>query len=121
MNKTLQKAIDGARAIPYVKGQQRHFALVTDKRGKVIGSGANSYSRTHTISFKHGKAQGNIEKCYIHAEQQAIIRSLKSSVKEKHLYVARVYANGEPAPSMPCEICMSFIRSVGNIKSISFT
>lgn len=104
-----------------MKGQQRHFALVTDKRGKVIGQGANSYSRTHTISFKHGKMQGREQACYIHAEQLAIIRALKSSVKEKHLYVARVTADGKPAPSMPCEICMSLIRSVGDIKSINFT
>lgn len=117
MNKILQKAIDSARNIPYVKGQARVWSIVTDRKGKVVSSSGNSYTCTHPAMARTSKKLG-LCKEYLHSEVSAL---LKAKGKGCKLHVARVDSKGNPVSAFPCIVCQSFIKIDGSIKEIEHT
>lgn len=117
MPKILQKAIDGARNIPYVKGQARVFSLITDRKGKIISSSANSYTCTHPAMARTSRKLGMLKE-YLHSEVSAL---LKAKGKGYKLYVARVDSKGNPVAAFPCQVCQAYIKIDGSIKEIEHT
>lgn len=115
----LDLAIRKARELPYTKGQQRHYALVLDKKNRVVSESANSYIKTHTVAYKASKKQGNELACYLHAEVGALIKDRHR--RGRKLVVCRVYANGQPAPSEPCPVCKAVLADFPNIKEVIFS
>lgn len=116
----IQYCIDKCIESPYIKNQSRHYAIVLDKRGKVVGEGRNDYNKTHTLPFKVGKKMGLSERVCLHAEQQALIRDRhRKGVK---LIVVRVGAKNTPLYSAPCKLCAAIIKQhFPNIKTIEFS
>lgn len=112
----LEYVISKAREIPYVKGQQRHYSVIVDKRNRVVSEASNSYTKTSPVMHKASKRLG-LSKEYCHAEQLAIVRSRGKGHK---LYVARVDSTGKAVYSAPCEVCSLLLRE-SHIKSIEFT
>lgn len=116
----LNYAISKAASIPYVKGQSRHFALVLDKRNRVVSEAANSYVKTSTVMKKAGQKAGYPCKEFLHSEILALSRDkYKKGVK---LLVVRVDKNGVGVYSEPCPVCKLFIKTeCPHIKSIEFS
>ena len=72
----IQQTVDLALKMPVKASQQRLAAICVDKKGKVLGRGVNSYTRTHPLQ-KHFAIVAALpeEKVFLHAELQAVLRS----------------------------------------------
>ena len=119
MSKILQKAIDAARNIPYVKGRQRHFSVILSKRGRILAEGENSYTKTSPKMKRAGERVGLPDKVFWHAECKAIY-SLKEGAKAYKIVVVRVDSEGNPVHSAPCPLCQVLIKEAG-IKVVEYT
>lgn len=116
---SIDYAIEMARKIPYVKGEQRHFAVVLDRKGKLISQGANSYIVTHPLMHKHSKKLG-LCKDFIHSEVNALIKD--KSRKGFKLIVVRIDSKGNPCNSEPCSVCKAIIKdNFKNILSLEYS
>lgn len=82
-------------------GKQRLVAIAASK-GKIVGIGYNSYSRTHPYQRSLAIRVGEPKKEYLHAEVAALLRS---RVVPDDLYVVRINRKGEFAYAAPCPIC----------------
>lgn len=114
----LNKTLDIAKSIPYIRGQQRVAAVALDKRGRVLASKTNSYIKTHPVQAEYAEKTGNPDKCFLHAEIRCIIAAQK--VGEIHkIVVARAGKSGMMLPSKPCVICTMAIQEAG-IKEVEY-
>ena len=113
---SLEYCLQKCREIPYKRGEQRHYSVVVDKRGRLISEAANSYTKTHTIMAKTSKRLG-LEKEYCHAECLAIVRAKGKGHK---IYIVRVDAKNNACYSAPCPICAVLIKEAG-IKVVEFS
>lgn len=121
---SLERAVKLARTNPIKKSgnsSMPRFACILDN-GYTSIVGFNSY-KSHPLQ---AKAQRNHDphKIHLHAEVSALVQLARmydpkdwSSFK---MYVARVYANGEPANAQPCPGCLGMISEF-NIKHLEFT
>ena len=121
---SLEKAIKYARLNPIKKvgkSNMSRFACVLDN-GYTTIMGWNSY-KSHPLQ---ARSQKHIcpDKIHMHSEVAALIQLARmydpKEWKYFRMYVARVYANGEPANARPCEGCLGLIEEFG-IKSVTFT
>lgn len=116
---SLQYCIEQARKLEYTRKQSRHYACITDKRGRIIVESANDYRCSHTQQFKWAKKAGRPEAIFLHSEMACLLKDKrKQGVK---MFVARVDSAGNPCYSAPCEICALAIASYSNIKSVEFS
>lgn len=92
-------------------------AVITDKRGRIVSYGQNSYIQTHPMQAHYGRLTGNPESVFLHAEMSALV---KSKGKGYTIYVARVTKNGHSASSKPCVICMAAIKEAGLSKVVYY-
>ncbi len=116
---SIEYCIQKARELPYIKGEQRHYSLILDKRGKILAESANSYTKSSPKMMRAGKKVGLDLKIYWHSECRALY-SVKNVDKIHKLIVVRVDAKGNPAPSHPCIICSTLAREMG-VKSIEYS
>lgn len=93
-------------------------AIITDKKGRVLSIGKNSYVKTHPLQALHAKRVGQENRIYLHAEIDAIIRC-KSLSKAHKIFVSRLKHNRYML-AKPCVVCMSAISQAG-IKHIEWT
>lgn len=117
--KHLDYCLQKAKEIPYVRHQQRHYAIVVDKRGRKLSEGKNDYYKTSPKMMRVAKKLGLDEKIFCHAEASAIFK-LRNPEKAYKIVVARVLADGSPANSKPCPICEELCKKIG-IKSVEYT
>lgn len=116
----IQYCLDKASETPYKRGETRHYSVILDRKGRVVGEGRNMYHKTHPMAYKASKRIGNGEKCSTHAELAALLSDrYKKGVK---LIVGRVDSNNASAYSEPCENCKYIIREYfPNIKSVEYS
>lgn len=115
---SLEYCVAKACEIPFIRDQKRLFAVVLDKRNRVVSEGSNSYTKTSSRQYHAAKRVGMPQKVCLHAEAVALFKSKGKGCK---LIVARVDSKGVPCMSKPCDVCMELIRLHGGIKSIEFT
>jgi deoxycytidylate deaminase len=92
-------------------------SVITDKRGRVLSIGVNSYKKTHPFMAQAAKKYGCAEKQYLHSEIASLI-ACKS--KPYAIYTARINRKGESQNAKPCEICEAVLKE-SNIKKIYYT
>jgi deoxycytidylate deaminase len=97
--------------------KQRICAIITDKRGRILSFGVNSYSKTHPRMAYYSAKCNDYNKIYLHAEMDSLIHCKQ---KGHTLYVARVDKKGNSLPCKPCEICSLAIKDAG-IKEVITT
>ena len=119
MSKLISYAIAKVCQTPYKKGQQRHYAVITDKRERVLAEGENSYTKTSPKMKRAGERVGLPDKVFWHAECKAIY-SLKEGAKAYKIVVVRVDSEGNPVNSAPCPLCQALIKEAG-IKVVEYT
>lgn len=98
-------------------GKHRVVAIISDKRGRVVSVGSNSYQKSHPRQAHYASATGLERKIFLHAEIRAIIRAGGSGTK---LSVYRFNKNGETRMAAPCEVCQAAIRET-KIKIVEYT
>ena len=116
----IQYCLDKASETQYKRGETRHYSVVLDRKGRIVGEGRNLYHKTHTLAYKASKRTGNGEKCSTHAELAALLSDrYKKGVK---LTVGRVDSRGRSAYSEPCQVCKYVIKEYfPNIKSVEYS
>lgn len=116
---SIEYCLDKARAIPYTKGQSRHYACLVDRKGRVVAESANSYTLTHTKQFHYAKRAGRPEAIYLHSEISCILKDRNR--KGVKLFVVRIDSKGKACYSAPCEVCSLALKEYTNIKSIEYS
>lgn len=92
--------------------KQRIYAIIVDKKGRILAKGTNSYTKSHPLQAYYCElATKESHKIFVHAELQALVH-LKGQEANK-IFVARVAKNGTPLPSSPCPICRMAIHDAG--------
>lgn len=91
---------------------------VVARRHRVISTGFNDMGKSHPIVQEH--AGHNDFVCGMHAEIHACLGVSAKDLYKSDLYVARILRNGEKALAKPCEICHSYLTSVG-IRRVWYT
>lgn len=114
----IQYCIEQAKLLPVIRGQKRLFAVVLDKRNRLVSQGANSYTKTSSRQYKAAKKVGLPEKQCLHAEAVALFRSKGKGVK---LIVARVDNQGNACMAKPCSVCCELIKVHSGILSVEHT
>lgn len=94
-------------------------AIISDKKGRVLSVGQNSYVKSHPIQAKYAKRVGRDDCVFLHAEIAAIIKC-KNLDDAYKIFVSRLSDDGQTKLAKPCDICMSAI-SATNIKIIQYT
>lgn len=94
-------------------------AVITDKKGRVISIGKNSYVKTHPLQACHARKMGKPDSIFLHAEVHAILKCRDLSSAHK-IFISRFDVNGNPRLAKPCPICNSAIKEAG-IKHIEWT
>lgn len=115
----LNKALELAQKI-HRDQEYRVAAIITDRRGKLISLGVNSFKKSHPRQAYYANKVGKQHKIYLHAELDAIIKLNSKKQKAHTIYIARTDKQGNPCCSKPCEICQMAIKDVG-IKRILYT
>jgi deoxycytidylate deaminase len=98
--------------------KQRICAIITDKRGRIVSTGCNSYTKSHPRMAYYCEVTKQQHKIFLHAELDAIIKTKRKIPNT--IYIARVDKQGIPLPCQPCEICKLAIQDAG-IKNIIHT
>lgn len=95
------------------------IATCFDRKGRVLGTGVNSYTKTHPLmQYFAEKAGESAEKIFQHAELVAILASQKKSIHS--ILVQRFKLNGEPALAKPCKTCQEMLKAFG-VNQIRYT
>lgn len=115
----VKQAVELAMKIPVKRSEQRLAAICVDRKGKVLGKGTNSYTRTHTLQ-RHFAILAGLpeEKMFLHAEVQALLRSKDKQVHT--LYVARLLKDNSEGLAKPCPACIEALKAFG-VQKVVYT
>ena len=117
----LDLALEIASKLPY---KPRLCAIVTDKKGNILGIGTNSYTKSHPRQkYYSTKSGGSESRIYLHAELDSIIRARNGCPHA--IYIARAKGAGnsgyiERGIAKPCPACERAIRDAG-IREVHYT
>lgn len=94
-------------------------ATCFDRKGKVLGTGVNDYSRSHPL-MKHFavKAGESEQKDKLHAELSAVLASGRKSVHS--IFVQRFHNDSTMAVAAPCPTCKAMLKGFG-VKIVRYT
>lgn len=98
----------------------RHIlkATITNKKGRVLSIGFNSYEKSSPIQAKYSRMAGQPEKIFLHAEISAICK-IRHGIPFK-IKIERYDREGNARLAAPCPICQIAIRDAG-IKFVEYT
>lgn len=119
---SIETATKVAASIPYRgRNKQRVAAVVTDKRGRILSIGQNSYTKTHPLQAHYAEKVNDPLAICLHAEISALSLLSDNEKKKAHkIFVARVMKDGSTGLAAPCPICQAAIKDF-NIKSVEYT
>lgn len=115
----IKQVSDMVIEMPVKRSEQRLAAICVDKKGKVLGRGVNSYTRTHPLQ-KHFAILAGMpeEKMFIHAELSAILRCRDKEINT--IYVARALKDGNISLAKPCAACVQALKAFG-VEKVVYT
>jgi deoxycytidylate deaminase len=96
----LNRCIDLASQLQNRK--QRIASIITDKKGRILSFGVNSYTKSHPKMAHYSSKFNDFNKIYLHSEMDSLVRLSRQG---HSIYVARVDKKGNPLPCKPCRIC----------------
>ena len=101
---------------------RKKFTLIAttfDRKGAVIATGQNEYTRSHPLQKYFSVKAGESEhKHWKHAELSAILQSKNKQIHS--IFVQRFAADGSQALAKPCLSCQEAIKAFG-IKKVYYT
>ena len=94
-------------------------ATCYDKKGKVLSTGKNNYSKSHPLMLHLAKLAGESEeKIYLHAELKAVLSAGSRDVAS--ILVERYDSHGNPRLAKPCKTCQQMLKAFG-VQEIRYT
>lgn len=97
--------------------KQRIYSIIVDKRGRIISSGTNSFTKSHSRQAYYAEKVGQQHKIFLHSEISAIVNCKQQGYA---IYTARVDRKGNPLPCAPCEVCQYALKDA-KITNIYYT
>lgn len=97
--------------------RQSITATITDKRGRVLSIGHNSYEKSHPKQAHYAARMGEPYKFFLHAEIAALV---KCRGKPYKIMIERKDKAGNNRLAKPCGICELAIKEAG-IKFVEYT
>lgn len=94
------------------------LAKALDKRGRLIASAFNSYTKSSPMMNHFAKLAGMPTRIYWHAECLAIARC--GDKTPYMITIERFDSEGNPAIAKPCPVCTLAIKEYG-IKKVRYT
>ena len=117
MSFELQYAFNLASTL--TNNHQRIAAVCTDKKGKILSYGTNSYSKSHPLMVYFAKkVNESEEKCFIHAELNAVLKARNKPIYK--ISIARALKTGQPGLAKPCPICEEMLKAF-DVQIIEYT
>lgn len=113
----LDKAIKFATDLK--RNKYRLCAIITDKRGRILSIGTNSYKKSHPRQAYYAVKCGNKDAIFLHAEIDALVK-VKYTDTPYAIYIARVNNQGQSRLAKPCNICLNAIKDAG-IEKVYYT
>lgn len=107
-----------AMTIPYEKGKHRVYAIISDKKGRILSESPNMYNKSSPVMKKFAELVGEKNRIFWHAECRAIYR-IPRGQKPFKISIARINQKGQLLPSAPCIVCENAIRNSG-IKVVEY-
>lgn len=93
-------------------GKQRIYAVCVDKRGNILASAGNTYTKSHPAQAIYANRSGMSDKCFLHAELLCMLRVAKQKKKPYKLYVARAGRGSNKALcAAPCAVCRLMLET----------
>lgn len=93
---------------------RKRFEIISsafDRKGLLIASSLNSYSKSHPLQLFYSKLAGmSDQRVYLHSELACLIKAKKPV---HTLLVQRFDSKGKPALAMPCKSCLLAIKAYG--------
>ena len=89
-----------------------------DKRGRLISSATNSYTKSHPRQAQLAAKFGMPGRIFLHSELYAILKARGRKIHK--IVVSRYDSLGNPKNACPCAGCMEAIR-VAKINKIEYT
>jgi len=127
MNKKIKKLIEKARKDFLTMKDKRHclVSYVLDSKYRIIATGYNSYSKTHSLQARIAAMTKNRSRIFLHSEIAALARiirnrKIKPIENASKIFIIRFNKNGSLALACPCEICRIAIQLSG-IEEIIYT
>ena len=117
---TLDYALVMCKSIETERGKQRIYAVVTDKKGRVLSEASNDYESSCSVQRHYAKAVGLDDKVFNHAECLALQRLGRYADRAYRITVVRLLKDGQSALAAPCEVCQAAIKDYG-LKSIEYS
>lgn len=114
----IEYCINKALEVEYQRGRERLYCVITDKRGRIVSEGRNSFTRTHPRQAQMAAKAGLDAKVFLHAEISAIISD--KSKRGYKITVVRVDSKGKLKYAEPCCICKLAIKQAG-LKVIEYS
>jgi deoxycytidylate deaminase len=94
-------------------------ATCFDRKGKVLGTGVNDYSRSHPLAKHFAIVAGESEqKDKVHAELAAVLASGRKNIYS--IFVQRFHNDGTMAIAAPCPTCKAMLKGFG-VKIVRYT
>lgn len=119
MDRWMSYCLERAKSLPYKQRESRVYAVVLDKKDRLVSESANSYKKTHPEQARLAALVGLPDKIFGHAELIALQKDRDQ--RGQKIVVARVDAMGNACYACPCPICSAAIREHGGIRSIVFS
>lgn len=93
--------------------------LALTKKGKVLGTGVNDYSKSHPLAKHFAIIAGESEqKDKVHAELSAVLASGRKNIHS--VFVQRFHNDGTMATAKPCPTCQAMLKGFG-VKIVRYT
>ena len=99
-------------------GRVNVYAVLTDKRGRILAENGNLYNKSHPAAQKYAIKTGQSEhKSFLHAEIRTLL-AYRGRHKHLKLYVASMDRNGNIRCAFPCKMCYAYIKDTEQQLSI---
>ena len=102
-----------------INQRQSITALVYDKKNRLLSTGRNSYTKTHTVQARAARQVNQPSRIYLHAEIAALVK-IKDWSKAHKIVILRYDKQSNPVNAAPCACCSWVIKQT-NIKIIQHT
>ena len=95
------------------------IATTFDKKGRVLGTGVNDYSKSHPLAKHFAIIAGESEqKDKVHAELSAVLASGRKNIHS--IFVQRFHNDSTMAVAAPCPTCKAMLKGFG-VKIVRYT
>src|SRR3990167_9944503 len=98
--------------------RQQIVAKIYDRKGRLLATGRNSYTKTHPMQARYARILGGrwSPKVYLHAEIAALVQLSRSDRRVRQadsIFIQRINRQGLSRLAAPCPVCTLALQQAG--------